>query len=430
MTNGKLFDAREKLMCESSSSPARWETASLVVAIRAIVTWSPATGDLPGPLAAVAENPGSLLEAFQAATTELTRRGLDADSLVRYGMRNEIAASLLGTLALRSLGIDVSRSARSRGLDIDSWISSLPEARFYPEEEITVDHVIACVAAIVSQLPLVILWIDRAPLEALATLSAPDPRDFEDAASQGTVSLDLCAKYAWLVDRFSTTRKEDWQTSSLHLEYRWLAGQEPPPCTVELMLGREMEQADLDSEIARRAVLGVQFSQPDPETMLAVDMAGYALSLLLKDRCAEAAALFEFAATRRPTDAASRNNLGFCLIPQDARKALRDLEAAAQLGYTPIAINIYNRICCHIILHQERQALSVAEKYWTTREDQAGSATIWTQRSEGNWKLDQTMDPRKSIAELVASIALREGWMDEHAKWRDRAKADQASSRG
>ena len=48
MANPKPFDAHEALMCESSPAPdPRWRTASLVTAVRAIVTWSPANPELP-----------------------------------------------------------------------------------------------------------------------------------------------------------------------------------------------------------------------------------------------------------------------------------------------------------------------------------------------------------------------------------------------
>src|SRR5947209_2253274 len=98
MADREFFDTREMLMSDDSLDPdARWRTASLaslVTAVRAIVAWSPASRGQPWPLDVVASNPGTLLQAFQAATGELTRRGLDADSLVRYGMRNEITGSL------------------------------------------------------------------------------------------------------------------------------------------------------------------------------------------------------------------------------------------------------------------------------------------------------------------------------------------------
>jgi hypothetical protein len=423
MVDSKPFDARETLMCESSPAPdARWRTVSLVAAVRAIVAWSPASHGPPWPLDALASNPGTLLGAFQAATAELTRRGLDADSLVRYGMRNEIAGSLLGLLLVRDLKMGTPELVRQRGIDLDAWSNVLPgRLDADPQAEVSVDHVMRRVAEVArSHVPLILAWIMRVQLDALVALPAPERDDLADAAILDSGDLKLYEQYAWLVDRFSTTSLSDWLTSSLLYEYRWHAEQEPPPCRAELMLDREVGEEQLNAEIARRTALDIPNGTPDPEAVLAADMAGHAGALLRQGRCREAAALFEFAARRRPTDPEARNNLGFCLIPTDPRRALHDLEGAAHMGYDHAAVNVYNRVCCHLSLRQPRAAVAAADAYWAARDDRPGGATLWIWQADGSWQIGEVTDPHHTLANLAAKISQAEGWREDEERWHER----------
>jgi hypothetical protein len=428
MADPKAFDARETLMCENSLAPdSRWRTVSLVAAVRAIVAWSPASPGPPWPLGAVASNPGSLLEAFQAATVELTRRGLDADSLVRYGMRNEIAGSLLGLLLVRDLKMGTPDLVHQRGIDLDAWSSVLPgKLEVGLEAEIAVDQVVRHVAEVARlQVPLLLGWIMRAPLDELVALPAPNREDLVEPAPLDSEDLQLYEQYAWLVDRFSTTSPRDWLTSSLLYEFRWQAEQEPPPCRAELMLDREVSEQQLNAEIARRTALNIPNGVPDPEAVLASDMAGHARALLRLGRCGEAAALFEFAARRRPTDAEARNNLGFCLIPRDPKRALHDLEAAAHMGYGHPVVNLYNRVCCYLSQRQPRAAVAAADAYWAARDDRPGGATLWIWHADGSWEIGDFVDPHLALADLVVKISQAEGWREDEKRWRARADSRQ-----
>ena len=425
MVNCRPFDARETLMCESSAAPdPRWRTVSLVTAVRAIVTWSPASPTGPWPLDATVSNPGTLPHAFEAATEELTRRGLDADSLVRYGMRNEIAGSLLGLLLVRDLMPAIPDVVHPRGIDLDAWSTVFPgKLEIDPEMKVSVDQIAQRVATVArSHVPVLLGWIMRAPLTSLVALPAPSAGELSLAVpSLGSDDLKLYEQYSWLVDRFSTTSLRDWLTSSLLHEYRWHAEQEPPPCRVELMLDREVGRAELNAEIARRTALDVPSGAPDPEAVLAADMAGHARALLLQGRCGEAAALFEFAARRRPTDPEARNNLGFCLIPSDPKRAMHDLEGAARMGYGHAVVNVYNRVCCHLMLRRPRAALNAAENYWLSKDDHPGGATLWIWQDDASWKIGDIIDPHRALAELAVKISQTEGWREHEERWRARA---------
>jgi hypothetical protein len=342
-------------------------------------------------------------------------------------MRNEIAGSLLSLLVIRAFGLDTSEVVGQRGIDLDAWTRVLPTRRAdTPNLEVSAERLALLAAETAGALvPLLLPWIMRAPLNTLVTLSPEAFADVDGQIPMDSADRELYERYAWLVDRFSTTSTRDWLTSSLHCEYRWQAEREPPPCPVELMLDREVSQDELNAEIARRAVLQIPNGEPDAEAVLATEMAGHALALLRQRHCREAAALFEFAAKRRPADAEARNNLGFCLIPENPRRALFDLETAANMGYQHTAVNIYNRVCCHLALRQTRAAVALAEKYWTERDDPPGGATLWRPGPDGSWDLINVSDTQSAIAELLVEITRTEGLRDEEQVWRERMSSRQ-----
>jgi tetratricopeptide (TPR) repeat protein len=433
MTDRALFDAREALLSEGTGQPGGWRrTVSLVLAARELVKWTPASlmpwpsqspaVEQPSP----ADNPRARLDAFLAVTAELTRRGLDAESLVRFGMRNEIMASVLVDVLLDALGLPIPEVVHP-GIDRAGWRSALPKL---PEAEassgeVSAESLLRIVRAIEnSHMALVHAWIMTAPLSDLITRSAPDFSSIEDASSlMPNSDAKLYQQYAWLVDRFSTTALRDWLTSSLHLEYRWQSEQEPPPCPTELMLDRDVDAAELSAEIARRSALNIGTQEPDPEAVLASEMTSHASALLEQGRYGDAAALFEFAVHRRPDDPGARNNLGFCLIPLNPQQALFELEAAARMGYSIPVINTYNRVCSYLAQRQHRAAIAAAENYWSDKREATRGATLWRWLEEGSWEITHVTDPHLALAELAELVCRLGGWREEALVWRRRAQS-------
>jgi hypothetical protein len=425
-TEGSLFDARRALLSEGEDSMpgARWRTVSLVTAIRGLVRWSPAE-----PLAwpSHVANPAASLEAFGAATDELTRRGLDADSLVRYGMRNEITGVLAGMLVVSDLGLGADDLAMQRGADLDAWrkvLGPLPGVKPSTEEVSARRLHAVSAAAVAAYVPPILGWVATAPLNDLMTLSPPSEIR---QGRQVPASSDpkVCQRYAWLVDRFATTSARDWLTGSLQYEYRWINDLEPPPCPPMLMGDREVDLNALSAELARRSALSIG-GEPDPESMLASEIDRHARVLLRAKRYREAAALFEFASLRRPLDADVRNNLGFCLVPENPAQALDALRAAAHMGYAPAAVNVHNQACCHLILGQPRSAVGVAEEYWKVIS-QAGGAMLWHWDPSQPVKLMDVDDANVAIAELMARLSAVQGWREEESRWLERTRQLEAA---
>lgn len=418
MEEGKAFDAGESYICDSAQAVSSRHTVSLVVALRSILRRGPQFQQ---------QSLGARLGAFRAAAEELTLRGIDAASLIRYGMYREIMAPLLGGLIFRLIPAPIGYAPGSlpHGLDAAGWCQALGLENWTGDETLSVPEALEfLMRAIVPVFPVIERWVMTAQLDDLVLLSPPTDiealRDYDDPLLE-----ELREQYIWAVDHFTETYYEDWQTSSLHHAYRWLTRCAPPPCPIEQMQERKIDLAKLNAEIARRATS----DKPD-ETMslssgalLAPEMVRYAKPLLEQGRYREAAAVFEFGTQQVPNNGEFRNNLGFCLIPVDPAAALGHLEAAMRLNFSQCEVNVYNQMCCLVSLHNERAALNIADLAWERIQSQPVlAAVLWQRSAGGGWSLCSVDDPRRKVAELAASIAAGEGWDRDTEIWRTRLR--------
>lgn len=285
MQEGKAFDAGESYISDEAQAVSGRHTVSLVVALRSILRRGPQFEQQS------AEAP---LAAFRAAAEELTRRGVDAGSLIRYGMYTDIMAPLLGGLifSLIPASIRLVSDAPPEGLDVAGWRQALGFENWTGNNRPSMSEVIEFVErAIALVVPIVERWIMTAPLADLVLLSPPTDidalRDYVDPLLD-----ELREQYTWAVDHFTETYYEDWQTSSLHHAYRWLTRCAPPPCPDEQMQDRKVDLAKLNAEIARRATSGMPHEARSLSSgaLLAPEMARYAKPHLEQGRYREAAA--------------------------------------------------------------------------------------------------------------------------------------------
>lgn len=408
----KAFDAVETYLCEGTRNPsAAWRTVSLVTALLGLITRGP---EFETP------TPEARLDAFRAAADELSRRGLDALALVRYGMTREVAAPVIGALAVRLI---FGEGASMESMDVQGWcaalgLQGLPSASPRPN----VNEIGRLFEEwILPAIPNIYRWIGTASLDDLINLTPPARDSLELSSDTEPLDRDLREQYRWAVEHFAKTFYGDWQTSSLHYELKWLDGEVLPPCPNELMNDRKVPREKIAEEIARRVVYDVD--KYDPGESLVSEMTRHAISLLRQDRCNDAAAVFEFGVLQRPDDADIRNNLGFCLIPVDPRKALDALKCAANMSYEPSSTNSYNQICCYISIGRPRAALNVADEEWRKEDSKGHSAVLWRRRSDGTWELFDSEDSLTSIAHLCVEIARDEGWADQERTWKTRCES-------
>lgn len=419
MEDDRPFDATESYLCDApETAMGKWRTTSLVTALKGILEKQPQFER---------SSPRARAEAFRAAADELTLRGLDALSLIRYGMWATVASSIITVLAQSAIVGQDQPGGMSRS-EADAWWTALDIASrpSFADTPAPAEAHTLMTDVILPSLPRLMNWIATASIEDLLELKAPSAVISGDPANE-YLDQDLHAQYAWAVDHFSSTFYSEWSTPSLHYAYRWLAGHEVPPCRSELMSDRRVDPAQLNAEIARRAA--TQRSEPSHEpgidSLLASEMARYATSLLDEKRYRDAAAIFQFATSQKPYDSRFWNNLGFCLIPEDPLEALGHLKTAADMNYFRPAVNVYNQMCCHISLRRPREALSVALAAWPNiHSARPSGATLWKRDdSTGDWVIFHADDDRASVAELAIALADDEGWPNEEKEWRDRRSA-------
>ncbi|MDH2425393.1 hypothetical protein [Sphaerisporangium sp. TRM90804] len=408
------FDAHKALLCEDhSGSRESWQAISLVTEMKqALLARFTAKPDL------------SKIEAFEAAAAELTRRGVDADSLVRYGMIGEILGPVFVVLLIDKIlpQSDSGDHLRGFGVDIEGWRSLLRVPAQVPESN---DEFTSLVnSTITSVTPPLVNWVGRARLAALVSLEVPDGREFWTRANLPADHLTLVTEYRWLVERLTETYMKSWSKASLLLEYRYRHNLQPMSFPGWVLEARDVPLGDVTTAIAHRAAVEWNpLSDGPPRTaFMPAGITEHARELLANGRAMDAAALFEFAVRQWPNDVSARNNLGFCLMPVDPARALTHLNMAARQGYEPIAVNVYNRMCCHVALRQPRAALDVAEQWWKEvpyRHDQPDK-TLWLPSNSG-WRLERSASAESAIMELVLLVTQDEGLQNEEQRWRARA---------
>ena len=411
MDDNKPFDAVESYLCETEREPCgQWRTVSLVTAMLGILTHGP---EFERP------TPQARQQAFKAAADELSRRGLDAVALVRYGMAREVLAPLEAALIVGLITDD----SPYEGIDVQAWQTALDlqppprssDAQVASGEPIRInitEWVRNNFFPVVSQLH---QWTATASLDELVNLTPPTRDAITSLLPGEPGDRALREQYRWAVDHFARTFYRDWNTESLHYELRWLDGDILAPCPDEIMSDRRVPRDQITEEIARRVVYNS--GNVDPGESLAEEMTRHAEKLLRQGRYREAAAVFEFGVQQRPEDAAVRNNLGFCLIPVEPREALSHLKAAANMGYEPSATNAYNQMCCYVAVGRSRAALNIADSEYKKPKAKQEGAFLWRSR-EGQWELFHSESPFSEIAVLAAEIARTEGWKDQEDLWR------------
>jgi hypothetical protein len=437
------FDARRAMLMDMGRPHSEWRSVSLVSALRASLQEARPVGvDDP----AVRTNRRPIVD-------ELTARGFDGDSLVRFGLTPEIVVAVFAQLLVHwvptlseppvGLSPDESHQVPLEQIMFDmpaipvsetnGWrhlLAARIEAQFGPIASgdrgfPSFEGMMKIIHGLMQE---VIPWIFSSPLDELLALRPPSVEYLDSLGEADIPPLEggVHSEYRWLVERFSFTRISQWSTSSLHLEHEWLAGNQPSSCPDEIMRDRLVLREELTTEIARRAIQqqnsgpvfkqdsGSAFSQVGLGAAMAAKMQSRAVELLRANRFREAAALYEFAVTQDPRDPDSANNLGFCLIREDPREALNQLQRAHMLGYAAVSVNVYNRSLCHVILRDFRAALDLIEANWSKASSMM--ATLWVFGADG-LVLEESLESRTQLAKLALRAADNLGDVNAIRRW-------------
>lgn len=321
---------------------------------------------------------------------ELARRGFDSELVVRHGMAPTLAAGMAFTVVLPMLGIVAAEFLPSPPPGWAEFVLG-PEAHSADSDQLmaTAGRSVGVIAG----------WLAaEAPIDDIINWAPPSR---SEVSSLNAIPDDVAAPHRWIVHRFLETYLEDWTMSSLRLEWLWLRGEAVPMCPSREMAARRISETDLSKVIADRSVKNADRS----ENSIPVErFTRVAVDLLMEGGRDAAASLFRAILDAEPNNAQAHNNLGFCIMPDDAAGALLEFDRAASLGleFTPMVIG--NRIYALAALGRATSALDLAERL-VERFHEIPEINGWMWAFEGDPKLLEVNDIRRYALDLAVHIA-------------------------
>lgn len=423
--SSKPFDAREAYL-EDKALPvgSSWRMPSLLFGL---------ISELGVP--AVSRSDQALAERGRRLTSimeELQKRSVDVETLIRGGLVNHIGASLLvGITAPLIVGITTDAGDLQ---DDEGFVAMLSEptldqwARLVYGDELSVLERVEKAQRrgrpwvhqkqrkAVQHLGTFARWIETADIDSILNRTPPSHYEFQLLTREPHSSTD--PHQTWLVDRFVLTYPQTWRRSSLLLEWRYLHGEQLPPCDQEVMNSRRIDRLQLAEAIANMAAGEAEVDQA--ASVSSDQYVHLAARMLEEGRRSAAAGVFEAQRTVSPGDATAHNHHGFCLLIDEPEEGLLSLERAASLGLGNDAVNVANRMFGLRALNRRASALGLAERYWSTREPDADRAPayLWDIRAPG--QLLTAADPHAYIAELALAVVAGSGDIGDEATWRHR----------
>jgi hypothetical protein len=225
-------------------------------------------------------------------------------------------------------------------------------------------------------------------------------------------------KAIWVTDRFTNAYLQEWAMPSLRLEWKWLHGEETAPCASREMQCRAIDSARLAEEIASRVTK--DSDQGMPGVREAEHLIAPTLKMLQDGKRREAAAVFEALVRATPRNAVARNNRGFCLLIDDPRDALVELERANDFGFPSRSLNVANRMFALHRLGRVATALELAEEFYDDPSYSDDSVFLWSITSEEP-EIENIKDVTIYICDLARMAAEGAGDTKAARLWTDRA---------
>jgi hypothetical protein len=351
-------------------------------------------------------------ERIAECCSELSRRGFDADFMIRHGLGAEVAMAILLGVVMPTL---VASIAKEHGDRLPKLAPAPPEWRDLLLPDLDVDRPEAHLAAVAAQMgamiggehPL-IAWVSTAAMDDLVDWTAPS-----ELPAMGRVDyVAEAATHRWLVDRFLATYYEDWATPSLHLEWRYLHGEVLPPCPHEALGVRRTTANEIAPLIADRATKDERQKVPTPLSRYVYA----AVETLRSGSRMTAASLFEIVIKFEPTNAEAHNNFGFCVLPDRPADALYHFERSAALGWAQHPFVLVNRIYALAKIGRVTSALELADEFFNLfGMSMPIRGWMWTLDEEP--KLLDIEDLACYAKDLVIAITERAGDATLAAKW-------------
>jgi hypothetical protein len=166
-------------------------------------------------------------------------------------------------------------------------------------------------------------WLRDLPLEGFVEWQPPTTLEF--GAIELTPRAAPLAEDGWITDRFTATYLHEWDRRSLELEWNFLHGRAPAPCSQAAMRTRSIAEPDLAEAIANSVTEDRPTRGQFSHSVTVGALIERAAELTSAGRRSVAASLFDAVRVADPRNAEAHNNWAFCVLPDDPALALEAL---------------------------------------------------------------------------------------------------------
>src|SRR5256714_4475970 len=392
--DSRPFDARQIVAQETDLPRDRQQITTLLF-------------DLLSSLATssdISTDPSERKYRISASKSELEKRGINADDIIRLGLGNQIALGI----AFYSIMLPSLNAGQEEPLDIPSpdprWVSLFNES-----QPLTLSDDARNAAALAEFAPRIRKWILTADMADIVDWKPPET--LENLPSSPALADKVKgAEATWIVERFLLTYSSEWEETSLFLEWLFLHGKYMPHCQARLLAERPTEAHTIATEISDRVTTKWRRSGGSREasTIRIEEFSRIAIDNLVAGRPHVAIAIYSSFSQVSPENPDAHNNYGFCLIPDDPQTALRELEIAEELGYEPLSTNIANRVLALHLLNRSEEALQLANRFFESYSSPVERAWLWQidDASGGLFLTEDTVNTSRYVGKLVDRIMM------------------------
>lgn len=180
----------------------------------------------------------------------------------------------------------------------------------------------------------------------------------------------------WLWDRFTKTDLDEWALSSLLLEYRSNRGEDFGAAPARIIAERLVPNEDV-AQLALERTAKTKGRQTHRKGLQPVHFADSAARSLQAGDHLAAENIFSGLIELRPTDGEVWNNLGFCQLASDPRKAIMSLQRGAALLRKSTSVNVANQVLALHLLGKDDLALSTSRNYLETNPEITHDCFLW-----------------------------------------------------
>lgn len=405
----QAFDARAAYLSESERSPRQqWSLQSLLYRLKELVQTPPWT---------FIELDESRGEHISNVAELLSARGLELGKHLDSAIRQQVRMSLFQVIA----PTQIAKNEASKEVEI--WRKYITESMELTKSitKNSLSPQIKNTDSLLFQMNVALgLWSDFTSLESLIAWEAPIEKLSEILKSQPDMKFDEAfindkRNGKWLVDRFTETYIDRWDTESLCREWSFIHGQIAPPCSPFELKSREVKVSALSQEMSDRLVR-VNKNQssrvktlqtPEHQTgLMTSQLVKPAVGFLSQGRFTEAQALFEAILQMDPSDPDANNNLGFCLIPQNPELALKYFNECENLTGKRSELLSVNRMLALASLGRRTIVAEIATSEFDINPNTCERSDYKSNGTDGTylWNIGSILDNSDAVLELVSSI--------------------------